>query len=199
MRALSPGNEFRPDDYVGLSTIKDSMVGIGVPDASVDAHLQTLIRFGLLQPDTLTPLDEANSVEHEFERMSSVHITAAGQYYLDTLCGIFQYLQRIIPDVPIRDHNTAETLQEYYAPFKNKPYLMPIEAALSGVETLLEYLRSEEGREHDEGIVARDPLIASAHFVDDIENRLAPQFVAIRKWINKEREVSNQALEDIGA
>ena len=191
----APGNEFRPDDYVNLGTVKSRIMGIGVPDASVDSHIQTLIRFGLLQADTLTLLDDPDFRNTEFENITAVHITAAGQYYLDTLRGTFQYLQRVTPDVPVMDQATAEKMAEAFAPFKAKPFVMPVDQGVQVVKMLVEYLSSQEESEHEQGLMSRDPILSTVRFVDSMKTQIVPELKAIENWAKKKEAEPNKAMD----
>jgi hypothetical protein len=50
--ALSPGNTLRPEDYVPLLAIREPFVQCGMAQATVDRHLKSLVRFGLLIGDS---------------------------------------------------------------------------------------------------------------------------------------------------
>lgn len=161
------------------------MVAVGVPDETLNAHLQALIRFGLVLTDTQTALDEPMSITQDYDKVSSVHIAASGEYYLNTLCSRFQYLQRIIPDVPISDQSALNALQGILIPAKQKPFSLPMEQAVKSVETLVAYFDCEEQREHSDGVLSRDPVLSSVCFVDEIRRQLAPQLTAIERWLAK--------------
>jgi hypothetical protein len=192
IRVLSPGNQFRPDDYVRLNTLKARAMAIGVPDASLDAHIQTLVRFGLLQPDTLTTLDDPGAKDTEYENISAIHITAAGHYYIDRLAGTFQYLQRVAPDVPIVDKNTAIKMSELFGPFKDKPYMVPVNIGVQVVKILVDYLATQEELEHSEGLVSRDPILSTVRFVEPIIASIAPDLKSIEKWAMKTQSNPNK-------
>ncbi len=186
MRAMSPGNQFRPDDYVRLVTLKARAVTVGVPDASFDAHMQTLIRFGLVQPDTLTSLDDQGGRETEYADIAAVHITAAGQYYVDRLAGNFQYLQRVAPDVPINDDTKFSQMVELFAPFKSKPSVMPVDRGVQVVKLLIDYLSSQEDLEHAAGRFSRDPILSAARFCDSMRSQVRPTLESIARWARRQ-------------
>ena len=187
VRAVSPSNELRPDDYVRLDRVRDEMLMVGVPDTVLAAHLQTLIRYGLLHTDTQTLLDEPASLGIEYEGVNSVHISASGQYYLDVLAGRFEYLQRVIPDVPIRDSDALAALESIFGRYRSNPASMPIDQAAICVRALLQYFEAEEEREHGEGILARNPLLSNVRFVDSIRLKVAPQITVIESLTTKRR------------
>lgn len=182
IRTLSPSNELRPDDYVPLAIVKSRMAKIGVLDEVLDAHVQTLIRYGLVFTDTQTSLDEQPNEGEEYESVSSVHIAASGQYYLDVLCGSFQYLLRIIPDVPIGEEATFLKLQETFVRYKDRP-MIPMDHAVQAVRTLVGYFDAEEQRETNDGVLRRDDILSCVRFVDLISRQLAPQLASIETWM----------------
>lgn len=185
VRAMSPGNEFRPDDYVRLSTVKARLIAVGVPDASFDAHMQTLIRFGLIQADTLTALDDPGGRDADYGNVAAVHITAAGQYYLDQLAGAFQYLQRVAPDVPIDDEAVSANMANVFAPFKARPSAMPVDRGVRVVMLLMEYLGKKEDDEHNGGRFARDPILSATRFTESMRIRVQPEVEAISRSAQK--------------
>lgn len=187
IRELSPGNEFRPEDYVSVDEVRNGMRLVGVPDAAIDSHMQTLLRFGLLQADTQTSLEDSSHLSDEYGEVRAVHIGAAGQYYSDVLSGHFQYLQRLLTDISIYDDDARNKLSSLYAPYKTKNFLVPVERAVQGVEILMDYLSQQEDKENSSGILARHPALSAIRFVPDIRSKLTPQIFVIRQWREKIR------------
>jgi len=127
----------------------------------------------------------AGCIADDYEGVSAVHIAAAGQYYLGTLGSQFQYLLRLIPDIPISDEGTLNRLKSIFMQFKSKPAAIPMEQAVACVEDLLNYLDIQEQAEHANGMLSRDPILSGYSIVSDMRVELEPQFTSIRRWLSR--------------
>ena len=97
VEVLSPGNSFRPEDFVPIRAVIQPFLDTGANTTIINGHLKTLLRFGLLQPDTQTDLSEPEIEDVEFSEIRALHMTPAGKYYFDRLSNCFQYIYRVLP------------------------------------------------------------------------------------------------------
>jgi len=178
---LSVSNSFRPEDYVKLRDLRKLFQSVGVDETVFESHLKTLLRFGLLQADTQATLSERHALDKDFQEISSLHIAAAGQYYMRTLASLFQYCQRIIPDTPVFSVDHYQRLEQVYRAYQSRNLLVPLDRGLKAVEVFLEYLSQEETREHQESGLFRSDLLSSLKFMPEISRAIAEEIKDIRK------------------
>ena len=182
---LSPGNSFRPEDFVRIGAATQPFLDTGADATIINGHLKTLLRFGLLQPDTQTDLSEPKIEDAEFSEIRAVHMTPAGKYYSDRLSKCFQYVYRVLPDIAICDEEYFGRLSSIYAPFKTKDLIIPLDRAIEAVGVFGEYLQAEETRELSSGQLARSPLLADLCFVPDIIRQMTEEMKRIEIYLQK--------------
>ena len=170
---LSSGNAFRPEDYVPMAEVKREFASTGCSEAVVDAHIQTLVRFGLVQADTQAGLAEPTTLKQEYEDIGGLHITAAGRYYLSTLSRSFTYVHLIIPDTPIFDKDAFARIDAIYRPFKSRDFIVPTDHAIEGAMEFLSYLKTEEEKEHASGALSRSDLLSGIWFGKAMDESLS--------------------------
>ena len=174
---LSPGNTLRPEDYVPLGTIKEPFLQCGMAEATVNRHLKSLVRFGLLIADT-----QARD-EKQFEGVKSVHLAAAGRYYLDRLSGEFQYCARVIPDTFIVDEIVYSQLYDLYRPVVSKNFLLSLDRRLQTTEIFVRYMVSQEQAEHETGAIARSLQLGDLWFAERCAHPVLAEIERIKKLL----------------
>jgi len=184
VETLSPGNSFRPEDFVPVDAVTEPFRDTGAEKSLVHRHLKTLLRFGLLQADTQTDLSEPKFEDEEFARIRGLHVTSAGKYYGDHLVKSFQYVYRILPDVTICDGEYFRRLSAIYAPFRTRDLIIPLDRAIEATRLFAEYLQAEETREISSGQLARSPILADIRFASDIRRRLEEDVKPIQRHLD---------------
>lgn len=182
---LSPGNSFRPEDFVPIADATQPFLETGADVTLINRHLKTLLRFGLLQPDTQTDLSEPKLEGMDFSEVRSVHMTLAGKYYSDNLSRRFQYVYRILPDIAICNEAYFGQLSNVYAPFKTKELILPLDISIKAVRVFVEYLQVEETRELSSGHLSKSSLLADLYFMPDIIRLLEEEMKLIEQYIQK--------------
>jgi DNA-binding transcriptional ArsR family regulator len=175
--ALSPGNTLRSEDYVPLEAIREPFVQCGMAQATVDRHLKSLVRFGLLIADT-----QARE-EKEFKSVKSVHLTAAGRYYLDRLAGDFEYCSRVIPDTFIVDEKVYSQMVELYRFAFSNNFLLSLDRRLQVTEIFVRYLDSQEQAEHETGAIARSLHLGDRWFAERCAHPVLAEIERIKKLL----------------
>lgn len=188
VESLSPGNSFRPEDYVGLGAMMDPFLETGAPATLIHSHIKSLVRYGLLQPNTQTDLSEPKLEDIEFSEIRAVHLTVAGKYYTDYLAKCFEYIYRVLPDINICDEVYYKRLSAVYAPFKTRDLIVPLDRGLEAACIFGEYLNAEEEREMSGGQLARSPILADRRFAPNINNRLQEETKRIAGYLQKALE-----------
>lgn len=160
--SMSHGEALRAEDFVPLDQLRAPFLKAGMTEGLLNKHLASLIRFGLLMSDTQVNEDK------ELSFVSTVHLTAAGKYYLDNLSSHFQYVLRIIPDTSVEDSTTYGHLYALYESRRNSDLLLPVKESVSAVRIFLSYLENQEYRELQESSLTRIPELKDISFMPAI-------------------------------
>jgi len=183
VESLSPGNSFRPEDFVPIDAVIEPFREVGAETSLIHGHLKILLRYGLLQADTQTDLSELKLEDEEFSMIRGLHVTSAGKYYISNLVNCFQYVYRILPDISICDRRYFDRLSSVYAPFKTRDLIVPLSQAIDATRIFAEYLLAEETRELTSGQLARSPLLADLRFATDISRRLNEEMDRVETYL----------------
>jgi hypothetical protein len=119
--------------------------------------------------------------EKEFTDVKSVHLTAAGSYYLDRLSGEFQYCARVIPDTFIVDEMVYSQLYDLYRPAVSRNFLLSLDKQLQATELFVRYLDAQEQAEHETGAIARSPVLGERWFGDRCVRQVLAEIERIRR------------------
>ncbi len=188
---LSAGNSLQPEDFVRIDEIKKIFIEGGTPAEVLDAHLQALIRFGLLQANTQTSLSDEDTIAEEYAEIASLHITAAGKYYKEFLSSDYQYLLRIIPDSSIFSEKAYKEIDAVYTPYKTRDLIVPIDRATVAVEHFLKYLTTEEQNELAQTPVGSSDILKSIIYMPTVGVRAKADIEHIRRAVAAARQGGN--------
>ncbi len=172
VEALSPGNSFRPEDYVPLKSVEGPFLDAGASKQMIENHIKTLLRFGLLVADTQTDLSEPLLEEQEFAEIRTVHIAPGGKHYADHLSSCFQFVYRTLPDIPICDEMYFDKIAAIFEPFKTRDLIVPLDRGIQATRLFADYLKAEETKELMSGHLARSALLSDMQFTSTITTNL---------------------------
>jgi hypothetical protein len=117
--------------FVRTDIIKDEFGKIGTSETDIAESLKLLSQKALVENDV-----------YEAAKLGDAYrITLAGRYYMKFLAVRFAYLDLVLQDTPIADHNAVEVITRLVDS-------RDLKERFFRVETFLHYLVHEEAREH---------------------------------------------------
>jgi hypothetical protein len=139
-------------------------------------------------------LIEANTKSTEsIVGASHVRVTSAGWYYSTFLVKSFAYLDLVLQDTPLNDVNVESQLRKYLLEVDNlsdrdDQKLDRMYVRFARVRMFLDYLKSEENREHKEFDLEHRGGIWAAPFLPVISLQIEKEINWILKRIDENRE-----------
>ncbi len=160
VRKMSIGNSQKPEDYIHLTDLYREFQTIGIPEHVLTTHFRSLLKCGLLASDSQSiDLDAPGALLGEEGSIRSVHLSAAGHYYVYNMSQSFAYVSRIIPDVPIVDQGFYSDLQMRCKQELTSGSKVPVASRIAAVKKFCEYLKFVEAMEVEKQSVLRSQII----------------------------------------